>query len=67
MILRDLWIGSDFKLPDEDARYCLVRYSQHSNECLAVRIDYDEFGVKINPHISFPFDKEVIFMPRSED
>lgn len=65
MIIKDLWMGADFKLPNDNKRYCFIKYAQNANECVAVRIDYDEEDVKINPHISFNFTTEVIFLPRN--
>ena len=65
MLLRELWFGADFKIKNDDARYCFIKYTINTNECVATRIDYDEADVKINPSISLPFDTEIIFLPRS--
>jgi hypothetical protein len=63
MILRDLWFGADFKVKDSEQRYCLLNY--RNNECVAVKITYDTAIVTGNAVVSFPFDTEVTYIPRS--
>lgn len=60
--IENLWVGADFIY--QDKRWCLVEFNGREEECIAVKIEYDEPHVTGNPVCSFPYGELVEYCKR---